>query len=168
MEKNYTLLVVRIDHPPRDTDPGTLVQQLYDWGAEHVQLMDTVSPSGALRHTILIEMHASNEWRITNNLATVHGVAHYHRLDEAYKYQPVNAATRPIVVVRGERQVGVTVQFGLLGTEKDPLHVRIEDDHLAQLHGYLTSALEMDLVVEDLRQHLEVLLASEDGFVLEL
>ncbi|NBC16581.1 MAG: hypothetical protein GVY18_04595, partial [Bacteroidetes bacterium] len=126
MEKNYALLVVRIDHPPRDTEPNGLIQQLYDWGAEHVQLMDTVSPSGGLRYTALIETHASNEWRITNNLATVHGVAHYHRLDAAYKYQPVNAATRPIVVVRGEKQVGVTVQFGLIGTEKDPLHVRIE------------------------------------------
>lgn len=168
MERNYALLVVRIDHPPRDTAPDALVQQLYTWGAEHVQLMETVSPSGGLRYTAFVETHASNEWRITNNLATVHGVAHYHRLDTAYKYQPVTATTRPIVVVRGEKQMGVTVQFGLIGTEKDPLHVRIEDDHLARLHEHLTSTLEMDLDADELRQKLEALLSSEDGFVLEL
>lgn len=168
MEKNFALLVVRIDHPPRDTGPDALVQQLYEWGAEHVQLMETVSPSGDTRYTVLIETHASNEWHITQNLASVHGVAHYHRLDTAYKYQPVTATTRPIVVVQGEQQVGVTVQFGLIGTEKDPLHVRIEDEHLGQLHEHLTAALETDLDPETLREGLEALLSDEDGFVLEV
>jgi hypothetical protein len=168
MEKNYALLVVRIDHPPRDTTPDALVQQLYDWGAEHVQLMETTSATGDRRYTALVETHAENEWRITQHLARMHGVAHYHRLDAAYKYQPVTATTRPIVVVQGEKQVGVTVQFGLIGTEKDPLHVRVEDEHLAQLRDHITAALETALDPETLRQKLEDLLSSEDGFVLEI
>ena len=168
MEKHYSLLVVRIDHPPKDTTPEALVRQFYQWGAEHVQLMDTVSPSGAPRYTAMIETHASNEWRITQNLAEIHGVAHYHRLDATYKYQPVNTTTRPIVAVRGEKQMGVTVQFGLIGTEKAPLHVRIDDDHLTDLHTRFTDAFEADLDADDLRTRLQTLLSSEDGFVLEV
>ena len=58
--------------------------------------------------------------------------------------------------------------FELIGTEHEPLYVRLQDDDLKTVHDRIAQEFGLDLEAQDLRKRLETVLMREDGFVVEL
>jgi hypothetical protein len=167
MEGNVKLLWFHMELLEEEKAVAQLVTRLYGLGALHVQPLSTVSRAGKPAVTVTVEVRNADAWKIGNALAREYGIARYHQITSAYTYQPVSSAERPIVVVHEEQQFGLTVRFDLIGTERDPLHVRVVADDLTRLEERMKQAFDVSVATDALRERLETLLTREDGFVLE-
>ena len=168
MESNAQLLVIHIDVLPGEAEIGDVIRHLYEWKALHVQVMTTVTRQNRTGYTVLVEIDAGDEWYLARGLAQEYGIARYHRLETVLRYQPMAQSKRPIVATYHEKQLGLTVRFELIGTEREPLYVRVQDEDLKTVHDRVAQEFDLDVAAEDLRKRLETVLMREDGFVLEL
>ena len=168
MESNTKLLVIYIDLLPDGAEIGDVIRHLYEWNALHVQVMPTVTRQNQTGYTVLVEIDAGAEGNLARWLAQEYGIARYHRLESVLRYQPMAQAKRPIVATHHEKQLGLTVRFELIGTEREPLYVRVQNDDLKTLHDRVAQEFDLDIEAPDLRKRLETILMREDGFVLEL
>jgi hypothetical protein len=168
MESNAKLFLLYIDALRDGAEMGDLIAQLYEWNALHVQVMTTVTRQNQTGYTVLVEVDAGDEWRLAKGLAEAYGIARYHRLETVLQYQPVARNTRPIVATHHEKQLGLTVGFDLIGTEREPLYVRVRDEDIETLRRRVAEEFGLDLAGHTLRERLEALLMREDGFVLDL
>ncbi len=168
MENKAWLLIIHIDELYDGAEINDLVGHLYGWNALHVQVMTTVTRRNRQGYTLMVEVAADDEWRLAKGLAQHYGIARYHRLETVLRYQPMARTKRPIVATYHEKQLGLTVRFELIGTEREPLYVRVEDEDIATLHQHVTQQFGLDIDTLDLRKRLEKVLMREDGFVVEL
>ena len=168
MENNAKLLIIHIDELNDGAQIDDLVRHLYEWKALHVQVMTTTTRQNQAGYTVMVEVEADDEWRLAKGLAKEYGIARYHRLETVLRYQPMAWTKRPIVATYDEMQLGLTVRFELIGTEREPLYIRVQEDDLTTLHDRVTQAFNLDIDALTLRKRLETLLMREDGFVLEL
>ncbi len=168
MENKAKLLIIHIDALNDGAEIGDLVRHLYTWRALHVQVMSTVTRQNTPGYTVMVEVEADDEWRLAKGLAQHYGIARYHRLETVLRYQPMARTKRPIIATYHEKQLGLTVRFELIGTEREPLYVRVEDEDIKTLHDRVMQEFGLDLEALDLRKRLETVLMREDGFVVEL
>ena len=168
MENNAKLLIIHVNDLYDGATIDDLVRHLYEWNARHVQVMTTATRQNHTGYTVMAEVEADDEWRLAKGLAQGYGIARYHRLETVLQYQPVAQTKRPIVATYHEKQLGLTVRFELIGTEREPLYVRVQDDDLTTLHHRVTQEFGLNLDAVDLRKRLETVLMREDGFVVEL
>ncbi len=168
MESNANVLIVYVDALPGEATINDLIRHLYGWNALHVQVMATVTRQNSEGYTVMVEVENEDEWRLAKGLAQGYGIARYHRLATTLHYQPVSQAKRPIVATYHEKQLGLTVAFELIGTEREPLYVHVKDADMAILHDRVAQEFGLNLAENKLRERLESLLMHEDGFVLEL
>ena len=167
MESNARLLIIHIDELHDGAEIYDLIRHLYEWKALHVQVMATVTRQNRTGYTVMVEVEA-DEWRLAKGLAQEYGIARYHRLETVLRYQPVARSKRPIVATYHEKQLGLTVRFELIGTEREPLYVRVQDEDMTTLHDRVAQEFGLDIEALDLRKRLETVLMREDGFVVEL
>ncbi len=167
MEGDVRLIWFHADRLADRAAADQVITRLYDWGALHVQCIGSTSRTGGPAFAFTVEVRSADEWRLGDGLARTYGIARYHRIASAYRYQPVSNTERPIVVKREDRQFGLSVRFDVIGTEREPLHVQVKDDDLTRLQDRI--AQEWDLRVDPaaLRRRLEAMLSDENGFVLE-
>ena len=168
MIKDARLLLFHADRLDEDGGIDHLVERLTAWGAVHVQVRSSVSRRQSPAYTVLVEIQASEEWRFGRDLAVEFGIARYHRLAAEHIYQPVNSGERPLIVKWGEDgHLGWTVHFNLIGTEQQPLYVRVEESDVTALAEHLAEQMGQPVDPLVLRRRLEALLMREEGFVLE-
>ena len=153
--------------PIRDDEVNAL-NRLIRGGAEKLGYSGFVTRHNREGYTVMVEVEADNEWRLAKGLAQEYGIARYHRLETVLRYQPMARTQRPIVATFREKQQGMTVRFELIGTEREPLYVRVEDEDIDTLHTHVTQQFGLDIDALDLRKRLEKVLMREDGFVVEL
>ena len=168
MENNAKMLIIHVDALNDGATIDDLVRHLYEWNALHVQVMTMMTRQNTPGYTVMVEVEAADEWRLAKGLAQTYGIARYHRLETVLRYQPMARVKRPIVATYNEQQIGLTVSFELIGTEREPLYVRVRDDDVATLHNRIMQEFSLDIDALTLRKRLETLLMREDGFVLEL
>ena len=168
MENKAWLLIIRIDDLYDGAEIDDLVRNLYGWKALHVQVMTTMTQHNRKGYTVMVEVEDTDEWRLAKGLAQHYGIARYHRLETVLRYQPMARTKRPIVATFREKQQGMTVRFELIGTEHEPLYVRVEEEDIQTLHNHVTQHFGLDIDARDLRKRLEKVLMREDGFVVEL
>ncbi len=167
MESNARLLIIHIDELHDGAEIDDLVRHLYAWKALHVQVMATVTRQNQTGYTVMVEVEA-DEWRLAKGLAQEYGIARYHQMETVLRYQPMARSKRPIVATYHEKQFGLTVRFELIGTEREPLYVRVQDEDMTTLHDRVVQEFGLDIEALDLRKRLETVLMREDGFVVEL
>ena len=168
MENKAWLLIIHIDELYDGAEINDLVGHLYGWKALHVQVMTTVTRHNRKGYTVMVEVEADDEWRLAKGLAQTYGIARYHRIETVLRYQPMALTKRPIVATYREKQQGMTVRFELIGTEREPLYIRVEDEDIQTLHRHVTQEFGLAIDALDLRKRLETVLMREDGFVVEL
>ena len=168
MESQAKLLIIHIDALNDGAAIDDLVRHLYEWDALHVQVMTTMTRQNRAGYTVMVEVEADNEWRLAKGLAQEYGIARYHQLETVLQYQPMARIKRPIVATYHEKQLGLTVRFELIGTEREPLYVRVQDEDMTTLHDRVAQTFGLDIDAVDLRKRLETVLMREDGFVVEL
>ncbi len=168
MESNAKLLIIHIDDLHDEAEIDDLVRHLYAWKALHVQVMATVTRQNRTGYTVMVEVEDDDEWRLAKGLAQEYGIARYHQLETVLRYQPMARSKRPIVATYHEKQLGLTVRFELIGTEREPLYVRVQDEDMTTLHDRVVQEFDLDIEALELRKRLETVLMREDGFVLEL
>ncbi len=168
MENNAKLLIIHVDALNDGATIDEFVRHLYEWKALHVQVMTTTTRHNQAGYTVMVEVEAVDEWRLAKGLAQTYGIARYHRLETVLRYQPMAQTRRPIVATYHEKQLGLTVRFELIGTEREPLYVRVQDEDMTTLHNRVTQEFDLDIDALTLRKRLETILMREDGFVLEL
>lgn len=168
MENKTHLLVITVSRLPESTEIDAVIRHLYAWKALHVQVLSTVTEEGTPAYTLMVEVNDEHEWILARGLAETYGIARYHQLTSTLRYQPIATTKRPIVATCQEKQVGMTVRFDLIGTEREPLFVRVQDADLATLQEYIAQTFDRAVSASELRDRLERLLMREDGFVLDL
>jgi hypothetical protein len=166
MEKDARLLLVHVKDLT-DEEIEELIDRLYDQKVFFAEVINAGyrRRSGAV---LMIEVAGGDEWRVASLLAGSYGISSYHLLDTIHRYQPVNTGSRPIVAVHNDKQVGDTVRFKLIGVEKAPAYVRVEDEDLARLKQRIDESFGFDVPAKIIRERLETLLKDINGFVLEL
>lgn len=166
MEKDARLLLVHVKDRS-DEEIDALIDKLYDHNVFFAEVINAGyrKRSGAV---LLIEVAGSDEWRVASLLAGSYGISSYHQMNSVHRYQPVNTGSRPIVAVRNEKQVADTIRFRLIGVEKSPTYVRVEDGDLARLKQRIDKSFDLDVPAQLIRERLETLLKDINGFVLEL
>ena len=168
MESNAKVLIIYVDALNEGAEVGDLIRHLYEWKALHVQVLSTVTRQNRTGYTVMVEVEDDDEWRLAKGLAQEYGIAWYHRLETVLRYQPMSQSKRPLVATYHKKQLGMTVAFELIGTEREPLYVRVAEADLKTLHDRVAQEFGLDLAEGTLRERLETLLMREDGFVLEL
>lgn len=167
MEKQATLLLFHVtDFPESKVDQ--LIDDIYELGVFMAQVIGVDRSGRRGGNTILVEAAGSDEWRVAALLASSYGISGYHRLGTTHVYQPVNTGERAIVAVYGEKQLGMTVHFRLIGTEANPQYVQVQDDDLESLKNRIQKDFGINVSPAELAKRLETLLSDLNGFVLEL
>jgi uncharacterized protein (DUF111 family) len=167
MKKSAKLLLLQIDHLSGE-EVGYLIDSLYAWRAQNVQVISTLTKKNRPGCIVLVDMGSEKETRLMEALAREFGIAGGHRIDTTHCHHPVSSIHRKIRVRKDGREVQTAIRCKRIGPRKKPLHFRLEHEDLSRLKECLQRELGVAIPLSTLRRDIEALLKTPGILVLEI
>ena len=161
------MLYLQIDHLSGE-EIGYLIESLYAWGAQNVQVIPTLTKKSRPGYIVLVDMGSQEDSRIREGLAREFGIPGCHRIHTTHCHHSVSSITRKIRIRKGGREVQTAIRCKRIGPRKNPLLFRLEHEDLGRLKECLRRELGVAVPFSTLRRDIEALLKTPGTLVLEI
>jgi uncharacterized protein (DUF111 family) len=167
MEKEGKLLLFQIDHLSGE-EIGNLIEMLYNWGANNVQVISTVTKKNRPGHIVVVDIGPSDEPHFVRELARGFSISGYHQVETIHCYHPLIFSEHELIARCEGQELRMTICCKHIGIENEPLYIHVEYDDLRKLTDHVQDTFGLKVSLPVLRQRIETLLASGNALVLEL
>ena len=124
-----SVMLVMIDHLSGE-EMGHLMNRLYSWGANNVNLLPTQTKKNRPGYLVFIDIHQSDETAISENMAREFGIAGHHRLDTSHCHHAVSSTTSTVTIKCRGKTYAMDFPVKIIGNGHAPLHARAEYEGL--------------------------------------
>ena len=154
MEKPGTLFLFQIDHLSGE-EVGCLVEQLYIWGAENVNVISTLTKKNRPGHLVLVDSGGMDAEGLPAKMATLFGTCGCHRLETSHLYLGTDCHKVSITVRCGDRILDEELEVKVIEGQDRTLSKRPEYEGLVNLGRRLEGTLGLTISLPGLRRSVE-------------